>query len=67
MQMLIAGNRPRTIERYKYIFKQFVEVCRIEFVEDIKLDKLYPYLDVQSKFYNYDWVKDRFWSNFQIK
>ncbi len=31
-QMRIAGNRPRTIESYEYIFKQFVEVCRIEYV-----------------------------------
>lgn len=25
-QMRIAGNRPRTIDSYEYIFKQFVEV-----------------------------------------
>lgn len=25
-QMRIAGNRPRTIESYEYIFKQFIEV-----------------------------------------
>ncbi|MER2009247.1 MAG: site-specific integrase [Psychrobacillus sp.] len=84
-QMRIAGNRPRTIESYEYIFKQFVEVCRIEYVEDINLDKLYHYLDVLqvtaatklirlksikavlSKFFNNGWVKDRFWSNIQIK
>ncbi len=84
-QMRIAGNRPRTIESYEYIFKQFVGVCRIEYVEDINLDKLYHYLDVLavtpatklirlksikavlSKFYNNGWVKDRFWSNIQIK
>lgn len=45
-QMRIAGNRPRTIESYEYIFKQFVEVCEIVVVEDIDLDKLYHYLDV---------------------
>lgn len=45
-QMRIAGNRPRTIESYEYIFKQFVEMCHIEYVEDINIDKLYHYLDV---------------------
>lgn len=84
-QMRIAGNRPRTIESYEYIFKQFIEVGRIEYVEDIDMNKLYHYLDVLqvtpatklirlksikavlSKFYNNGWVKDRFWSNIQIK
>jgi len=84
-QMRIAGNRPRTIESYEYIFKQFIEVCGIVVVEDIDLDKLYHYLDVLqvtpatklirlksikavlSKFYNNGWLKDRFWSNIQIK
>ncbi|MEY2369878.1 tyrosine-type recombinase/integrase [Lysinibacillus capsici] len=45
-QMRIAGNRPRTIESYEYIFKQFIEMCHIEYVEDINIDKLYHYLDV---------------------
>lgn len=45
-QMRIAGNRSRTIDSYAYIFEQFVSVCRIEYVEDINLDKLYHYLDV---------------------
>ncbi len=44
--MRIAGNRPRTIESYEYIFNQFVEVTQIEYVEDINIDKLYHYLDV---------------------
>ncbi|MGA3675543.1 hypothetical protein [Lysinibacillus agricola] len=81
-QMRIAGNRPRTIDSYAYIFKQFVEVCHIENIEDINIDKLYHYLDVQSatklirlksikvvlsKFYNNGWIKDRFWSNIHIK
>lgn len=84
-QMRIAGNSPRTIESYDYIFKQFVEICGIVVVEDIDLDKLYHYLDVLqvtpatklirlksikavlSKFYNNGWLKDRFWSNIQIK
>lgn len=84
-QMFIAGNRPRTIESYEYIFNQFIKVCHIEYVEDIRIDKLYHYLDVLevtpatklirlksikavlSKFYNNGWVKDRFWSNIQIK
>lgn len=84
-QMRIAGNRPRTIDSYAYIFKQFVKLCRIEYVEDINIDKLYHYLDVLdvqsatklirlksikavlSKFYNNGWIKDRFWSNIQIK
>lgn len=84
-QMRIAGNRPRTIESYEYIFNQFVEITHIEYVEDINIDKLYHYLDVLdvqpatklirlksikavlSKFYNNGWIKDRFWSNIQIK
>lgn len=45
-QMRIAGNRPRTIESYEYIFKQLIEVGRIDYVEDIDMDKLYHYLDV---------------------
>lgn len=45
-QMQIAGNRPRTIDSYSYIFEQFATLCRIEYVEDINLDKLYHYLDV---------------------
>lgn len=45
-QMRIAGNRPRTIDSYDYIFKQFVEVCSIEYVEDVNIEKLYHYLDV---------------------
>lgn len=45
-QMRIAGNRPRTIKSYEYIFKQFIEVGRIEYVEDIDMNKLYHYLDV---------------------
>ncbi len=83
--MRIGGNRPRTIESYEYIIKQFVDVCQIDYVEDINLDKLYHYLDVLevkpatklirlksikavlSKFYNNGWIKDRFWSNIQIK
>ncbi|MFJ7982246.1 hypothetical protein ACIQ1D_18465 [Lysinibacillus xylanilyticus] len=45
-QMRIGGNRSPTIESYEYIIKQFVEVCHIDYVEDINLDKLYHYLDV---------------------
>ena len=30
-QMRIAGNRPRTIESYAYIFNQFIEMCHIEY------------------------------------
>ncbi|MGE7021323.1 hypothetical protein [Solibacillus cecembensis] len=47
-QMRIAGNRPRTIESYDYIIKQFVDVYQIAYVEEIDLDKLYHYLDVQE-------------------
>lgn len=39
-QMQIAGNRPRTIDSYSYIFEQFASVCRIEYVEYIHLDNL---------------------------
>lgn len=84
-QMKVAGNRPRTIDSYEYIFHQFIEVCRVDVVEDIDLEKLYDYLDslqvqpatklirlksikaVLSKFYNNGWLKERFWSNIQIK
>ena len=45
-QMHIAGNRPRTIESYGYIFKQFVEVYRVEYVDEIDLKKLYYYFDM---------------------
>ncbi|EKU42067.1 site-specific tyrosine recombinase XerD [Lysinibacillus fusiformis ZB2] len=84
-QMRVAGNRPRTIESYTYIFNQFVEVNNIEYVEEINIDSIYNYLGsldvsqrtklirlkstkaVLSKFHNNGWIKDRFWSNIQIK
>lgn len=43
-QMRIAGNRPRTIESYEYIFKQFVQMNSIEYVEQINIDSIYNYL-----------------------
>ncbi|MFZ4202628.1 MULTISPECIES: hypothetical protein [Lysinibacillus] len=43
-QMKVAGNRPRTIESYEYIFKQFVQINGIEFVEQINIDSIYNYL-----------------------
>lgn len=84
-QMRIAGNRPRTIDSYKYIFKQFVVANRIKYVEEINIDSIYNYLGsidvsqrtklirlksmkaVLSKFHNNGWLKERFWSNIQIK
>ena len=84
-QMRIAGNRPRTIDSYKYIFNQFVEVNSIEYIEEINIDSIYNYLGsidvsqstklirlkstkaVLSKFHNNGWLKERFWSNIQIK
>lgn len=43
-QMRIAGNRIRTIESYDYIFKQFVQFNKLEYVEDITADSIYEYL-----------------------
>ncbi|MEK4701019.1 hypothetical protein MKX47_15785 [Solibacillus sp. FSL R7-0668] len=43
-QMKVAGNRPRTIESYEYIFKQFVQMNGIEYVEQINIDSIYNYL-----------------------
>lgn len=37
-QMKVVGNRPRKIESYEYIFKQFVQMNGIEYVEQIKID-----------------------------
>ncbi|WP_438312446.1 tyrosine-type recombinase/integrase [Sporosarcina sp. FA9] len=45
-QMRIAGNRPRTIDSYQYIFLQFCTTCKIKYVEDITMDTLYHCLDV---------------------
>ncbi|AMQ05214.1 tyrosine-type recombinase/integrase [Sporosarcina psychrophila] len=45
-QMRIAGNRPRTIESYQYIFVQFSTTCKLRYVEDITMEALYYYLDV---------------------
>lgn len=42
--MKVAGNRPRTIESYEYIFKQFVQMNGIEYVEQINIDSIYNYL-----------------------
>ena len=43
-QMRIAGNRIRTIESYDYIFNQFVQFNKLEYVEDITADSIYEYL-----------------------
>lgn len=43
-QMRIAGNRTRTIESYDYIFNQFVQYNKLEYVEDITTDSIYEYL-----------------------
>lgn len=83
--MKVAGNRPRTIENYSYIFNQFVEMNNIEYVEEININSIYNYLGsldvsqrtnlirlkstkaVLNKFHNNGWIKERFWSNIQIK
>lgn len=44
-QMRVGGNRERTIESYKYIFEQFIQVTQIKYVEDITLSTIYNYLD----------------------
>lgn len=44
-QMHVSGNRQRTIESYKYIFKQFISVNQLQYVEDITIDSIYHYLD----------------------
>lgn len=43
-QMRIAGNRIRTIESYDYIFNQFIQFNKLEYVEDITADSIYEYL-----------------------
>ncbi|WP_245827671.1 phage integrase N-terminal SAM-like domain-containing protein [Paenisporosarcina indica] len=43
-QMRFAGNRIRTIESYDYIFNQFVQFNKLEYVEDITTDSIYEYL-----------------------
>ncbi|WP_391116882.1 hypothetical protein [Psychrobacillus sp. L3] len=44
-QMQIAGNRPRTIQSYDYIFNQFVQYNGLVFIEEINSDSIYTYLD----------------------
>ncbi|RPJ97401.1 site-specific integrase [Rummeliibacillus sp. TYF005] len=44
-QMKIGGNRERTIQSYDYIFKQFIEINKLEYVEEITIDSIYHYLD----------------------
>lgn len=44
-QMSIAGNRPRTIESYDYIFRGYCKANNINFVEEITIDSLYYYLE----------------------
>ena len=44
-QMQIAGNRPRTIQSYDYIFKQFVKFNGLVFIEEINSDSIFNYLD----------------------
>lgn len=43
--MKISGNRPRTIESYKYIFNQFIDMTLLKYVEEITVDSIYHYLD----------------------
>lgn len=47
-QMELAGNRPRTIHSYDYIFKQFCEANNIIFAEEITAEAIYNYLDVME-------------------
>lgn len=44
-QMQTNGNRKRTIQSYQYIFKQFIEVTHLKYIEDISLDSIYQYLE----------------------
>ena len=44
-QMRLAGNRERTIDSYYYIFDQFVRSNNLVYVEDIKADSIYYYLE----------------------
>lgn len=44
-QMNIAGNRPRTIDSYDYIFRGFCEANKILYVEEITIDTIYSYLE----------------------
>lgn len=44
-QMRVSGNRERTITDYDYIFKQFVKVNNLRYVENINSDSIYNYLD----------------------
>ncbi len=43
-QMNIAGNRPRAIHSYEYIFKGFCECNELHYVEQINLNSIYNYL-----------------------
>lgn len=36
--MNVAGNRPRTIDSYDYIFRGFYEANKIFYVEEITID-----------------------------
>lgn len=56
-QMNIAGNRPRTIDSYDYIFRGFCEANKILYVEEITIDTIYSYLeglDVKKMWENID-------------
>lgn len=44
-QMELAGNRPRTISSYDYIFKQFCSANNIVFAEEITADSIFNYLE----------------------
>ncbi|MFJ6264131.1 hypothetical protein ACIQGW_03810 [Lysinibacillus xylanilyticus] len=44
-QMNIAGNRPRTIDSYDYIFHGFCKTNNIHYVEEITINSIYSHLE----------------------
>ena len=44
-QMQVAGNRPRTIQSYQYIFNQFIQYNGTVFIEELNSDSIYGYLE----------------------
>jgi len=44
-QMDVSGYRKRTISDYQYYIDNFLEVTKVEYLEEITLEKIYEWLD----------------------
>lgn len=51
-QMELNGNRPRTINDYNKQFNDFINKCKIVYISDITVDKIYQWLESMGNVQN---------------